>query len=62
MLNDGPITYHRTRKEARYIDSEQAEGAEKEHLSADFYDKVVSLKKTLLANKTYKRNRAFNIG
>lgn len=52
---DGSITYHRTRKEARYIDFEQAEGAEKEHLSADFYDKVVSSTKNLVSEQNFTR-------
>lgn len=52
---DGSITYRRTRKEARYIDFEQAEGAEKEHLSADFYDKVVSSTKNLVSEQNFTR-------
>lgn len=52
---DNTITYIKTNKVARYIDLEQENGTEKEHVADNFYDKVVSSTKNLVSQEDYKR-------
>ena len=47
------ITYVKTQKVARYIDLEQVGGKEGEHLTDDYYDKVVSSAKNLVSDKDF---------
>src|SRR5690554_1252429 len=47
------ITYVKTQKVARYIDLEQVGGKEGEHLTDDYYDKVVSSAKNLVSEKDF---------
>ena len=47
------ITYAKTQKVARYIDLEQVGGKEGEHLTDDYYDKVVSSAKNLVSEKDF---------
>ena len=49
------ISYSKTQRVSRYIDLEQANDKEGEHISTDYYDKVISTSKNLVSQQDFVR-------